>query len=58
MSTFIDIHDNATNGDIIRGLYLQYGIVENDDYDEVIISADGVDMRFSKEWWNKPYREK
>ena len=51
------ISDNATNGDVIHGLYMPYGYVVNDDYDEVIISAEGVDMRFSKTWWNAPYQK-
>ena len=51
------IPDNATNGDIIHGLYMPYGYVVNDDYDEVVISAEGVDMRFSKTWWNAPYQK-
>ena len=51
------IPDNATNGDVIHGLYIPYGYVVNDDYDEIIISAEGVDMRFSKAWWNAPYQK-
>ena len=51
------IPDNATNGDVIHGLYMPYGYVVNDDYDEVVISAEGVDMRFSKTWWNAPYQK-
>ena len=51
------ISDNATNGDVIHGLYMPYGYVVNDDYDEVVISAEGVDMRFSKTWWNAPYQK-
>lgn len=52
----VEIPDNVTNGDVIHGLYMPYGYVVNDDYDEVVISAEGVDMRFSKIWWNSPYK--
>ena len=51
------IPENTTNGDVIHGLYMPYGYVVNDDYDEVVISAEGVDMRFSKTWWNAPYQK-
>ena len=47
----IPIPDNATNGDMIR---VAYG-VEPIYGDEHFIFYGG-EMRFSREWWNAPYK--
>lgn len=53
----IEIHDNATNGDMIKALF-DCKIVEETPSTYVFeIEKDWFVKEFEKEWWNAPYKK-
>lgn len=64
MSTFIDIPDSATNGDIIKAIfpkieYIETVIDEHTNKPTFVMLKDGnmILTNFSMDWWNTPYRK-
>lgn len=53
---FLQISNNATNGDVIKALFYVKNVEEMECCTFVSIAGD-ADMRVYKEWWNAPYAE-
>ena len=61
----IPIPDNATNGDVIKSIYCQYGLVIRFiPSGEVVVDMTKLknngmipNMAFNEDWWNAPYRK-
>ena len=54
---FIEIPDNATNGDMIKAMFPQFEVFIMGDNQQVTILCGEMRMDFSKDWWNSPYRK-
>ncbi len=54
---FIEIPDNATNGDVVKAVFPQFEVFVMGDNQQVTLLCGEMRMDFSKDWWNSPYRK-
>lgn len=58
MQKVVEIPDNITNGEIIKALFPQAGIINIDNRHVFILIAKDCSLRTYLEWWNALYQKK
>ena len=53
---YIQIPDNATNGDMLKAVFGAKDVEESYVYQTITVTINGARKTFGRDWWNSPYK--